>query len=1165
MRLKQIKLVGFKSFVDPTTVPFKSNLTAVVGPNGCGKSNIIDAVRWVMGESSAKHLRGESMSDVIFSGSDSRKPVGQASIELIFDNSDGTISGEYAGYNELAIKRLVTREGQSQYFLNGNSCRKKDVTTIFLGTGLGPRSYAIIEQGIISRLIEAKPDDLRVYIEEAAGVSKYKERRKETERRIRHTRDNLDRLNDIREELGRQLAHLQRQANSAAKYKKFKAQERQLKAELIALRWQGYNESLQSYEGSIQKMDVELASRQAEQQSIETLIEQARVNQGELSDEHNEVQSRFYGVAAEISTLEQRIKHNQERRQQLEQDLSRLNQSERAALEHITQDDVLLKQVTEEIQILEPELAEQNQLLESANKALELAESAMLDWQQDWDAYQQESASVNQKVEVLQTQIQHSELLIGRADKRLDYLKSERGAISIDPNQSSLSDKQDELKRTEQQASEDANKAEATGLSIRSIRNTRDEQQQKLQSLHNEIQTLEGREVRLTALQQASLATDNKQLQEWLEDNQMSTSTLTEHLKVESGWETAVETVLAGQLNALQLDKNQITSELLEKLKSSDQTFYLNTEIPKSDNSLAAKLDTDFPIPAWLAHVQLADSLEDAVRRLDKLKSYESIVSKDGVWLGAGWLRIQQKEEDTQGVLEREKELREIAEVLVSKRAEFEQADQDLNASRAEIKSVEQSWHEQQNIANSSNRKLAELNAEVTSLESKLAHDQGRFQNLNTEIDELLAQITSENDKLSDSRGQVEQTIEQMAAVTAQREQLQGRREQLRTELEQCRNAARSCKDKQHHVDMKLGSLRIKHTTTETGKERAESQLSELGQRKEELKSALAVEQTPTEDLEEKLQATLEKHQKVEKQVTEARHQLEVVEQSIRQHEAKRQQADRNTQDVRAGIETLRMEWQAVKVRRANEEEQLVALNQVAEELLEQLEEGSTQEEWLEKVEKIGNKIQRLGAINLAAIEEFDSQSERKIYMDQQIDDLNQALETLENAIKKIDKETTSRFRDTFEAVNKGLQELFPKVFGGGHAYLELTGDDLLSTGVSVMARPPGKRNSSISALSGGEKALTAIALVFAIFQMNPSPFCMLDEVDAPLDEANLGRFCRLVEEMSETVQFIYITHRKVTIEMAKHLSGVTMHEPGVSRMVSVDLDEATSLAEASQ
>ena len=392
---------------------------------------------------------------------------------------------------------------------------------------------------------------------------------------------------------------------------------------------------------------------------------------------------------------------------------------------------------------------------------------------------------------------------------------------------------------------------------------------------------------------------------------------------------------------------------------------------------------------------------------------------------------------------------------------------------------------------------------------------------------------------------------------------MQEKRDSLRQTLVTARQDAQTKRQAMQQSSMQLESLKIQQNTTATARQRAEMQLSELGQRKEQLMAALAEDQTPTEELEADLQKALEKHQQIEKDLAQARTKLEEAEQEIRKLEAQRHAAEQHTQNARSKLENLRIETQTIKVRLTNEEEQLVQANQRPEELLEEMPEDATQEAWVELLEKIGNRIQRLGAINLAAIEEFDTQSERKIYMDQQISDLEEALETLENAIRKIDKETTTRFRETFETVNKGLQELFPKVFGGGHAYLELTGDDLLSTGVSVMARPPGKRNSSISALSGGEKALTAIALVFAIFQMNPSPFCMLDEVDAPLDEANLGRFCRLVEEMAETVQFIYITHRKVTIEMAQHLSGVTMHEPGVSRMVSVDLDEATSLAES--
>lgn len=1164
MRLKQIKLVGFKSFVDATTVPFKSNLTAIVGPNGCGKSNIIDAVRWVMGESSAKHLRGESMSDVIFSGSDSRKPVGQASIELVFDNSDGTISGEYAGYNELGIRRQVTREGQSQYFLNGNLCRKKDITSIFLGTGLGPRSYAIIEQGIISRLIEAKPDDLRVYLEEAAGVSKYKERRRETERRISHTRDNLERLSDIGEELGRQLAHLKRQASAAERYKVLKAEERQLKSELIALRWQGYRQQLDSFQIKIQDLDVELAARNTEQQSIQTEIEKARVHSADLSDNFNEVQGRYYGVGAEIARLEQSIKHNQERRAQLEADLSRLNQSERNALEHITQDDLLLKQVKAEIAEIAPELDSVNTAMVADQQALELAENSMQDWQLDWSSYQEASAAVNQRIEVLQTQIQHAELLLNRGQIRLEQLSQEKSDITVDSEVTDISAMRAEVSSLQQKAADETQQVEKTAQYIAALRGQRDTEQTQLQSLQHEIQHLEGQEVKLTALQQATLKNDNEELNSWLETSGNDAARLTESMQVTQGWEVAVETVMADELSAINLNSELLQAELFEQLQNTRQSFYLERKTVKSADTLASVIDAEFPLPSWLNHVYLAESGSEALSRMSSLASYESIVSRDGVWVGPDWLRTKPEQEAGDSVIEREQRLREIGASLKEKREVYNALESSLQTIRNEIKAVEQTWQEEQQQANNTNRAYAELNAEVSSLEARLTEDQGRLEKIQQQIADTENQIEQEKQTIASGRSNLEHTLDSMQEQTEQREALTSRRDTLQLQLSDSREKARISKERQQEITIRHQSLNIKLATTETGRERAESQLSELGQRKEQLQAALAEEQTPTEDLELQLQETLTKHQAVEKELSAARHEVEVSEQTIRQYEAKRQQAEQKTQDCRSRLEAQRMDWQAVKVRLGNEEEQLSEAKQSAAKLLVEMEEGATVDLWLEKLEKMGSRIQRLGAINLAAIDEYDTQLERKEYMDQQIADLNEALETLENAIRKIDKETTSRFRDTFDAVNSGLQTLFPKVFGGGHAYLEMTGDDLLSTGISVMARPPGKRNSSISALSGGEKALTAIALVFAIFQMNPSPFCMLDEVDAPLDEANLGRFCRLVEEMAESVQFIYITHRKVTIEMAQHLTGVTMHEPGVSRMVSVDLDEATTLAEAS-
>ncbi len=1165
MRLKQIKLAGFKSFVDPTTVPFPDNLTAIVGPNGCGKSNLIDAVRWVMGESSAKNLRGDSMTDVIFNGSAARKPIGQASIELVFDNSDGTITGEYASYSEIAIRRTVNRQSQSTYYLNGTACRRKDITSIFLGTGLGPRSYAIIEQGTISRLIESKPHELRVFIEEAAGISKYKERRKETENRIRHTRDNLDRLNDIREELGRQLAHLQRQANSAEKYKTFKVDERQLKAELIALKWQGFDDQVSGFETNIKAMEVELEAKHAIQRSVDSDIETSREQHIEFTDSFNEVQGRFYGVGAEIARLEQSIKHNVERHQQLSDDLSRLDQAERNALHHIDQDDQLIIGIKKELTAIEPEASQFEKAVERSTEELNLAENAMQDWQQDWDSFQQEFANVSQNVQVEQTKIQHSESLLERSKARIENYQKELSEISVSPQEEKLRELTEELSKSESDSKALSLKAQQSRESINQLRETRDNQQKNITERYQKLQQLQGREVTLKALQKAALGADNEAVETWLEEQGIDNTTLSKHISVDSGWELAVETVLGKQLDAIRVEDFSALTESLLQLQEIDLNLMAAADTKQTANtgSLLEKIESQITLPSWLNSVFIAESLTDALSRCESLKQGESLVTADGFWLGQGWLQVARKKQNEDSVITREKELRELFSQIEEQSQQYQVSENELQSTRTQLKEFESSWHAQQQLVSDSSRSVAELASKVSSLKTSLHHNQGRWTILTDEIAEIETQRVIESDKLSESRLMLEKNIDLMADNTAKKDQSVQRRSEIQSQLQKCRNISRETKDRFHASALRVESLTARLNSAETGKKRAESQIDELGERRGQLQDALAEDRTPISELEDELEVTLSKHQVVEKELAESRKGLETVDHEIRVLEGKRHSAEQNAVAVRQRLESLRMDWQGIKVRRSNEEEQLKSSNMTVAEIKEKLPSDASEQEWEEKLEKMANRIQRLGAINLAAIDEYKVQSERKTYLDDQNDDLCSALETLENAIKKIDKETRNRFQETFEKVNKGLQELFPKVFGGGHAYLELTGDNLLDTGITVMARPPGKRNSTIHLLSGGEKALTAISLVFAIFQMKPAPFCMLDEVDAPLDDANVARFCRLVKEMSKTVQFIYISHNKGAIEMAHHLTGVTMHEAGVSRMVSVDLEEATSLAQA--
>jgi len=1163
MRLKQIKLAGFKSFVDPTTVPFPDNLTAIVGPNGCGKSNLIDAVRWVMGESSAKHLRGDSMTDVIFNGSTSRKPVGQASIELVFDNSDGTLTGEYASYAEIALRRTVTRDGQSNYFLNGTKCRRKDITGIFLGTGLGPRSYAIIEQGMISRLIESKPQELRVFLEEAAGISKYKERRRETENRIKHTRENMERLSDIREELGKQLAHLQRQSNAASKYKDYKQQERTLKGELSALKWKKFNQQVETLSSEISKLETELEARIADQRHADAQIEQTREKHIELSDEFNRAQGKFYGVGADIARLEQGIAHKKERQIQLNQDFQQVSGSLSQVMDQMSQDEQERELLNGQLIEIEPDLEIQQQTMEQALERLTELESKTVEWEKDWEEYNKVSAENNQKMEVERTRIQHFERVIERLAKRIDSNDAETKSLQAQPIEEDVLNASVELSKAEEQTSELSEVVEELFETISTQRQQRRERQSEIDSCRAELQKVQSRHISLSALQKAALGSDDKGVENWLKENCSHSKKLAQQIKVDSGWEQAVEIVLGDYLEAVTLDSLDDISAKITQLKTGSICLVSGESSSNGDSSetLAAKVSNADLVSHVLNQVLIADNLEQAFAKRSELSATQSIVSKDGYWLGANWLRTSKKEADQVSVLERESELAELSielEMLEEKMELLQtQSDEEID----QLKDLENNWEEKQKLLSVTTKKYSDLRAQVGSKQAKLEQMVKRKDALSKEKSDLLQQLQVDEQAVSQSRANLEKLVDAMAGDLDKRETLNRHREERRNDLEQAKNQARMAKDKSHELELKVANIKAEINSNQSTNQRMHSQVSDLQTRKHSLEKSLEQANSPDDDLQIELEDALEKRLLAEQELAKARDMLEEVEKSVRVFEKQRSEAEESAQGVRSRLEKLRMRWSENSTKQTTQEENISNHDEDIEEILSHLPEEATEEEWVSELEKVANRIQRLGAINLAAIDEHKEQSERKIYLDAQNEDLEEALESLESAIRKIDKETRTRFKETFDKVNSGMKELFPKVFGGGHAYLEMTGEDLLDTGVTVMARPPGKRNSTIHLLSGGEKALTALSLVFSIFRLNPAPFCMLDEVDAPLDDANVGRFCNLVKEMSEHLQFIYITHNKVSMEMAHALAGVTMQEPGASRLVAVDVDEAAQLA----
>lgn len=1164
MRLKSIKLAGFKSFVDPTTAHFPTNLSAVVGPNGCGKSNVIDAVRWVMGESSAKNLRGESMTDVIFNGSSARKPVAQASIELVFDNSDATLGGEYAQFAEISIKRVVTRDAKSDYFLNGIRCRRKDITDIFLGTGLGPRSYAIIEQGMISRLIEARPEELRVYIEEAAGISKYKERRRETETRMRHTRENLERLSDIREELEKQLQHLQRQAQSAEKYKEFKEEERLLKAQLQALRWQALDLQVGQRETLIRELEIRLEAVIAEQRSADAALEKQRETQIELSDKFSEVQSRFYKVGNEISRLEQNMTHQRERLVQLRDDMAQAERSHQQASEHLQLDEAQLEDVRGQLLALEPEQALYQAQAEELAEGLAVAEERMQHWQQEWEQFNQTAAGARQQAEVEQSKIQHMEQAIQRSRERLDRLDNERKSLTAGPLADEVAVLNEQLAEVELQLEAGQEKVDAAASGITSQRELNNRLHNEADALKSRSQILKGREASLEALQQAAMGQESG-LTTWLESEGLSLRPrLADQLQVEGGWERAVETVLGRSLQAVCVDSLGALTDKLVNLAKGDLTFVENRQAPASGGQVARTLSSlvkGAETTALLAGVYACETLTDAMLVREQLAAHESVVTRDGIWLGANWLRVIREEDSESGVLARKQELVRVIEELALIDEQLADKQAALEEGREALRSLELQREDAQRALSQLTRSRGDVQAQLGAKQVRLEQFTARSSRIEKEMEDVQSQLRLDQEQLSEARLILQDALDAMGRDSARREELLRERDSAREGLDGARQRARADRDASHQMALTLQALRTRETSLAQSIGRLQEQLSSLAERREMLQESLLELENPGGEHQVLLEEQLTLRVEVEKEMATVRAELETVQHEFREHERKRQQAEQQAQQVRDMLQNQRMEWQNASSRRESLQEQIAEEQFDLPTVLQALPEDASERQWQEDLEKVSARISRLGPINLAAIDEYQAQSERKNYLDAQDADLREALETLENAIRKIDRETRTLFRDTFDRVNKGLQELFPKVFGGGHAYLELTGEELLEAGVTIMARPPGKRNSTIHLLSGGEKALTALALVFSIFQLNPAPFCMLDEVDAPLDDANVGRYARLVEEMSEKVQFIYITHNKIAMEMAHQLMGVTMHEPGCSRLVTVNVEEAAAMA----
>ena len=1166
MRLTTIKLSGFKSFVDPTTLHLPTNMTGVVGPNGCGKSNIIDAIRWVMGESSASRLRGDNITDVIFSGSSARKPVSQATVELIFDNTDGQIAGEYAAYNEISVKRLVSRDGQSNYYLNGARCRRRDITDLFLGTGLGPRSYSIIEQGMISQIIEARPEDLRTHLEEAAGISRYKERRKETETRIKHTRENLDRLNDVREEVDKQLDHLKRQARQAEQYQLLKAEQRDRDAQLKALEYRRFDAELTGLRERIGQEETKLESLVAEQRNAEAQIELCRGQHGEASERLQHAQSESYRVGAEIARVEQQITHQREMKARLDRARQEADEAFAELLEHIGNDEAQLAQVNEEIAEREPQLSSLGDDDGARQEALRDAEAALADWQQRWNTYSQAQSEASRQAEVERTRIEYLERQGLDASRRRDTLTSERGTLDL----ATLTEALDRLT-----SDHDAQRLSLDGLGdqleerkrgVTTLQEQQRQRQGELAEARKQGQAARGRLASLEALQHAALGQEKGAAREWLQANGLDRAPrLGEALTVEAGWDTAVETVLGALLEAATVDAPESLLPAVAEFAQGRLALISGDTSPfeAPANSLAAKVQGPTAARRWLARIRVADDIESARAALPALAADEAIITRAGEWLGPGWVRVIRSGEAQQGALAREREIHAVRDEIDTLGEREAEINEQLAHLRDQVLEAEQQREDAQRSLYLAHRGVAELSGQLQSQQGKLESAQTRIQRIDAELAQLGSALDDSQGQTREARQGLEQSVARMGDLETERMTLETQRRSLTDQRDLARNMARDARDTAHQLALALESRRTRAAALTQSLLRAGQQRAQLDQRRNDLVAQLADGDTPIRALDAERQTFLDQRVIAEKDLAAARSGVEGVDAELRRYEQLRQRSDQQALALRETMQAKRLEEQHLALRAQAMADGIAAAGLELEPVLAGLPDDANVDGWQKALADLETKIRRLEPVNLAAITEYGEQSTRKDYLDAQHTDLSTALETLEGAIKKIDRETRGRFKDTFDRVNAGVQELYPRLFGGGHAYLELTGEDLLDTGVTIMARPPGKRVTNISLLSGGEKALTAVALVFAIFRLNPAPFCLLDEVDAPLDEANVGRFSAMVGEMSEKVQFLFVTHNKATMEAARQLAGVTMREPGVSRLVSVDLAEATRLVGA--
>jgi chromosome segregation protein len=1169
VRLNSIKLSGFKSFAEPTNFLLPGQLVGVVGPNGCGKSNIMDAVRWVLGESKASELRGESMQDVIFNGTTTRKPASRSSVELIFDNADHRAGGQWGQFGEIAVKRVLTRDGTSSYFINNQPVRRRDVQDVFLGTGLGPRAYAIIGQGTISRIIESKPEELRLFLEEAAGVSKYKERRRETENRLSDTRENLTRVEDILRELNTNLEKLEKQAEVAQKYNALQAdvnlkQHQQWflkRAEALA----DQSKVKADAEGAVNALE----SRMADLRRIEAELETVRQAHYAAGDQVNQAQGLLYEASTDVGRLEAEIRFVVEGRQRSEQRLATLQEQigqwatrkddAMAEIERLAELALLGDEQTE---LLSAQVEEQAQQLPDLEDALTAAQSAAND--QRGGVMQ-----VQQQIQVLAAEQRGIEEQFRQVSTRRERLAVDRNALAA-PDEARLQDLELQLA----DAQEAAAVADARLHELQDMLPQRDEARRtQQQTVNDESARQADLSARLEALKalQEKVKTDGK-LQPWLAKHGLDhLQGLWTRIHIEQGWENALEGALRERLAALEVSRLELVRAFANDAPPAKLSFFSPPMAARPESAGAMPRLADLlrindagqkaVFAEWLHGCYTASSFEEALAQREKLQPGESIYLKSGHVVTAHSVSFYAQDSEQAGLLARAQEIENLEKQL---RAQVMIADE----ARAALVRAEAAYAESSQRLASVRREAADTQTQAHSLQvetlrlSQLAEQaRARSAQIDADLDEVQAQLDDLQERRATAEGRFEALDMQLADSQERHAQLDERVIEVQRKLTQCREQQRSLERQAQEAQFAQRSLQARNAelarTIDTATQQTDAVHAEVQRARDEL--TRLTDAAAQAGLQDALALKLEREQALGAK----RSDYDDLTAKLRASDERRLQLERELDPLRQRITEFQLKEQAARLGFEQYEQQLLDAQADLEAVEQSIKDGNVRLGGMQsEIDRLHREIAALGAVNLAALDELALARERKQFLDSQNDDLAQAMQTLEDAIRKIDAETRELLSGTFEQVNQHFGRMVPELFGGGNARLVITGDEILDSGVQVIAQPPGKKNQTIHLLSGGEKALTAIALVFAIFQLNPAPFCLLDEVDAPLDDANTERYAKLVRSMSKETQFLFISHNKIAMEMAEQLIGVTMQEQGVSRIVAVDMESALTLAE---